>query len=186
MLLCSLSRLRYFVEDHEAAYSYGQQSLRIAQETGDPTWQAEALYSLGQALTGLGQLAEAFNAYQRRLELHRETFPPEILISTQAALANILRIQGDLGRAMSYVEDVLVFLEDHPFDGSHLPFWRHLLCYRVLKAVKDPRGPAVLNTAHTLLQNLAARIGDDDLRRSYLENMVINREIVEEWTKLGL
>ena len=52
---------------------------------------------------------------------------------------------------------------------------------RVLQASGDPRAGEVLANAHTMLQERAARIDDEELRRSYLENVPYHREIMEEW-----
>ncbi|MCP4536305.1 MAG: hypothetical protein GY832_04090 [Chloroflexi bacterium] len=56
-----------------------------------------------------------------------------------------------------------------------------MTCYRVLRAGLDPRAETMLNTAHTLLQEQAAKITDPELCRSYLENVPAHREIVCEW-----
>jgi hypothetical protein len=54
----------------------------------------------------------------------------------------------------------------------------YLTCYRVLQANADPRAEEILCTAHNLLQERAAKIDDEELRRSYLENVAAHREIV--------
>ncbi|MCP4538066.1 MAG: hypothetical protein GY832_13065 [Chloroflexi bacterium] len=38
-------------------------------------------------------------------------------------------------------------------------------------------------SAHHLLQDQAAKIDDDELRRSFLENVAVHREIINEWEK---
>ena len=70
--------------------------------------------------------------------------------------------------------------------GGHLlgnlrPFWTYLTCYQVLVAAGDPRAAEILDRAHTELQKWAARCPDEATRRSFLENVPWNREIVREW-----
>jgi hypothetical protein len=57
----------------------------------------------------------------------------------------------------------------------------YLTCYRFLLANGDPRAKEILDAAHHLLQERADTIEDEDLRRSYLENVPAHREIVVLW-----
>ena len=68
--------------------------------------------------------------------------------------------------------------------GSTMPLRIYLTCYQVLQANDDPRADRVLITAYDLLQERAAKIDDELLRRSYLENVAAHREIVEEMRTL--
>jgi ADP-ribose pyrophosphatase YjhB (NUDIX family) len=54
-----------------------------------------------------------------------------------------------------------------------------LTCYRVLGADQDPRAEELLKTAHGLLQEQAAKITDEQLRHSFLENVATHRELVQ-------
>jgi hypothetical protein len=59
----------------------------------------------------------------------------------------------------------------------------YLTCYRVLRAMGDPRASEILDAAYRLIQERADKIEDEALRRSYLENVAANREIIREWRK---
>jgi hypothetical protein len=97
-----------------------------------------------------------------------------------AGLARVYLIQGDLSRALVQVEEILKHLEDHTLDGAKEPFRVYLTCYRILQANQDPRAETILNQAHDLLQEQAANISDEEMRRSFLENVVYHQEIVRE------
>jgi hypothetical protein len=56
----------------------------------------------------------------------------------------------------------------------------------VLRANEDPRAREVLGRAYRLLREWADRIEDQDLRRSFLENVAVNREIVREYTEFSV
>jgi hypothetical protein len=45
----------------------------------------------------------------------------------------------------------------------------------------DPRAQDILRAAYHLLQEWAARISDEEMRRSFLENVAAHREIIEAW-----
>jgi hypothetical protein len=76
-------------------------------------------------------------------------------------------------------------LETGSLDGTYEPMRVYLTCYRVLEASKDPRAAEVLATAHSLLQERAAKIEDEEMRRSFLENVPAHRELVEVWENVG-
>jgi hypothetical protein len=72
-------------------------------------------------------------------------------------------------------------LEQQTLDGTEEPFRVYLDCYRVLRANRDTRAGDLLETAHSLLQEQAARIADPNMRRSFLENVLDHRELAMEW-----
>src|SRR5262249_22613908 len=58
------------------------------------------------------------------------------------------------------------------------PLFPRLVCYRVWSAAGDARAPGALEAAYRELNKLAERSGDEDTRRSILENVPVHREIV--------
>jgi hypothetical protein len=52
-------------------------------------------------------------------------------------------------------------------------------------ANQEPRAREILADAYNLLQERAENIADESLRRSFLENVAVNREIISEYEKLG-
>jgi hypothetical protein len=82
---------------------------------------------------------------------------------------------------LQQVEEILVEFNDGNVAGADFPLAAYLACYDVLQAVDDPRAQEILNTAHGLLQDQAAKIEDAALRRSFLENVAAHREIVREF-----
>ena len=89
-------------------------------------------------------------------------------------------LQGDLAQAQACTEEILNHLKAGSLYGADEPFRVYLTCYRVLRAAGDARAQAILETAHCLLQERAARISDEKLRHSFLENVAAHREIVQE------
>jgi hypothetical protein len=64
------------------------------------------------------------------------------------------------------------------------PYGSYLTSYRVLQTIGDGRAGEILATAHRLLMENAATLSDEESRRSFLENVRINREIVAEMARL--
>ena len=86
-----------------------------------------------------------------------------------------------LAQAQTQVEDILSHLETNSLDGTDEPLRVYLTCYRVLKANRDPRAQEILTTAYNLLQKHAGNTTDEEMRRSFLENVLVHRELVREW-----
>ncbi|MBN1887989.1 MAG: tetratricopeptide repeat protein [Thermoflexales bacterium] len=173
------------VGDGQAALRYSQQALQIAQEIGALDAQGYALTNLGHALESLGQLAEAAEAYQQSVDILQNMGQAHLAIEPQAGLARVLMAQERLAQAQACVEEIVTFMEERPgtraLEGTDDPGEVYLTCYRVLQTVQDPRAPAILKTAYTLLQEQAAKIDDEELHRSFLQNVRSHREIVYAW-----
>jgi adenylate cyclase len=180
-VLGNLSQLSNRLGNNEAAREYSQEALRTTEEIGAFPVQGYALTFLGHALVGLGQLAEAATVYQRAVDLRRRLRQHAKVIESLAGLAHVSLLQGDLVLAQTHAEEILSYFQDSVVDGTDDPFRICLTCYRILQANRDPRAEGVLATAHQLLQERAAKISDEELRRSFLERVPANREIVNEF-----
>jgi hypothetical protein len=132
---------------------------------------------------GLDRLAEAADAYRQAMILRREFGQSHMAMEPLAGLARVSLAQNDLAQAQTHVEEILGFLEDNTLDGTEEPFRVYLTCYRVLHANQDARAQVLLTSAHSLLQEQAAKIEDEALRRSFLENVAAHREIVREFAR---
>jgi tetratricopeptide (TPR) repeat protein len=183
MTLANLGLLSHSLGDEKAGLEYSQQALSIAQEIGERTGQGYSLTYIGHTLAGLGHLAEAADAYRQAMAVWRGLGRHNIAMEPLAGLARVCLTQRDLTQAQVHVEKILSHLENHTLEGAEEPFRVYLTCYCVLCANQDPRAQTVLDTAYNLLQEWAASINDEELRRSFLENAPAHREIVREFAK---
>ena len=71
-------------------------------------------------------------------------------------------------------------------DGMKEPFRILLTCYQVLKTKGDPQADSILEDIYNLLGTCAAKISDEYLRDCFLNNVTVNREIVEADEKNSL
>jgi tetratricopeptide (TPR) repeat protein len=177
-----LGLLFHHLGDDEAARSHAQRAVLSTQDTGCRGPRAQALTVLGHALAGLGQWAEAAGAYRRALALRRDLGQSHLIPEPLAGLARVAEACGDRTGALAHVEEILACLETYPeLYGTDEPLRVYLTCYRVLRAGEDPRAAEILDAAYRLLQERAARIEDERLCRSFLENVAANREVVAAW-----
>jgi hypothetical protein len=88
---------------------------------------------------------------------------------------------SDLANAKAHVEELLAYLKDGAPNVAEGPFRLYLTCYQVLRASGDSRSGEILETAHALLQEEAAKIVEDEFRGSFLEKVPAHRVIIQEW-----
>jgi hypothetical protein len=99
--------------------------------------------------------------------------------------------RGEIEQALNQVNEILAYMEANTppigssfcLDGTKEPFRILQTCYQVLKANNDSRADAILTDAYNLLQTRAANISDKHLRCCFLNNVAVNREIVEAYEK---
>lgn len=179
--LDNLAMLYLFQENAQCAHPYAEEALRIATEINSPQEKAGALSMMAQVLAALEQFDQAISHYrQAEIIYHASQIQPAIL-EIQAGLARAL-LGSDLPQAIELVESVWSAIQATPqlASSTDQPFLLYWTCYQVFQTAKDVRATPVLDTAHQLLQESAARIGDPALRSSYLENIPIHRFIHAE------
>ena len=195
--LGNIGLLAHYRDDQEAAQGCARAALQMAQEIGDRAMQATMWLELGHALTGLARLGEAAEAYRESLALRRELDQPNMATESLAGLARVCQVQGDLGRAQAHVEEILQHLglnsvqptsdrepaSGQTLDGTLSPFQIYLTCCRILEAAQDARAQGILDTAHERLVARAARINDEKMRCSFLENVAAHRELVRAFER---
>jgi DNA-binding IclR family transcriptional regulator len=171
--------------DDRAALKHSQEALLITQDLGDRLNQGYACTNQGHALVGLRWLDEAVDAYGQALDLRRALRQDNLTVEPMAGLARIALIRDDRVQAMAHVEEILKHLESNPdLDGTDEPLRVYLTCYQVLSAQDDPRCLEILSAAHQLLNKQAARIGDEAVRRAFLDNMAAHQEVVAAYREL--
>jgi adenylate cyclase len=166
--------------EDRAAVQYGEQALGIAQEISDAREQAAVWTYLGHARLGLGQLAEAGEAYRQALALRQSASVADPALAVCAGLARLAQRQGDASEAMGQVEVILPHLATGSLDDAGERFWVHLTCYQVLQANNDPRAQRILASAVEQLEAQANRL-DPEWRRTYLENVPAHRDLLALW-----
>jgi len=149
----------------------------LAEEIGERRAQGYAWTIVGDALTSLGRLADAEAAFRRALILRRELGQPNLAMESLAGLVRVALARDDLSEACAYADEILAHIQTGSLGGTKDPLLIYLSCYRALEAVHDARAERILADAYRQVQEQAARIGDDRLRRGYLENVDAHREI---------
>ena len=83
---------------------------------------------------------------------------------------------------MALTEEILTYLSQHSLNGTEDPTRIYLTCYHILMAASDPRASQVLAAGHANLQERAAKISDDAMRHSLLDNIPSHQELLALYT----
>jgi tetratricopeptide (TPR) repeat protein len=191
-ILFNFSLLKHHLGDNQAAQEYCNQGLQILGDYEKHWLRWFGLTYLGHVLAALEALDKAEEVYRQAISLGYETQKTHQAIEAQVGLVRVSMARGDTEQALTQVEEILMYLENeipsmgHPLDGTIEPFRIYLTCYKVLKANDDLRADTILTEAYNLLQKRADNISDEHLRDCFLYNVVVNREIVEEYEAFGL
>jgi class 3 adenylate cyclase/tetratricopeptide (TPR) repeat protein len=182
--LVQLSALFSLFDQYDAAHVHAEEALHLAQETEDHQVEGDALTFKGHALWGLGRRDEATEAYRQAHALLTELGEVQLALDPLAGLARSALEQGDAARALRDVEKVTQALRDLDtllLNGSEEFLRIHLTCWHVLHELRDRRANDVLATAHRALRRRAAKIGDPEIQRVFLEDIRLHREIVQAY-----
>jgi class 3 adenylate cyclase/tetratricopeptide (TPR) repeat protein len=188
----TMGLLKQHLGDNQAAMEYSQKALQMLGKHRNHTLRLDALICDGHARTANEDYEGAEQDYAEAAAIGFDTHR---LRNTGEALAGLARIslaRGEIAKALTHVEKILKYIEcetpqlGHPLDGTKESFRIYLTCYHALKANDDPRANTSLIEAYNLLQKRAANIDDEHLRDCFLNNVAVNREIVDEYEALGM
>jgi predicted ATPase/tRNA A-37 threonylcarbamoyl transferase component Bud32 len=185
VILCNLGLLSHHQGEGTAALEYSQAGLRLIRDCGHTSQEGYALTVLAHAMLDLGQVDEAAATYREAVGRWQALNMPLRATAPLAGLAWLALKTGDRAGAVAQVEKILPYLEKSNVEGTEEPLRIFWTCYRVLQSNQDARAEALLAVAYRLLQERADRVGDDDLRRSLLENVAGHRQIEAGWAEAG-
>ena len=184
LALLNLARVALALAEYDTARTSFSQVLATAQAIGDRRQQGSARQGLGSTALEEGRLQDATGHFQEALQLWQEL---GLLRSLDAriGLARVALAQGEHKDALAWVEPALAALATQGEGDAFDPMRIHLTCYQVLQVNEDSRAPDILRQAHTLLQEQAARIPDEATRQSFLEKVLVHREILQAFAALS-
>jgi predicted ATPase/class 3 adenylate cyclase len=181
--MVNLSCLFLATGNVEEAHVQAQQALDHSFDHGLPSPQGWSHHILADVHQALGQFDLAIEHYQSALEIRLALGEAGEAIDTRRGLAETFLKKGDLESAQVQTQAILDYFQEHDHYGLDEPAKVMLAGYRVLEAVQDPRALAVLERGYKLLQECAANLEDEHMRRSFLERVPANQALVEAWNE---
>ena len=182
-VLAYLGLLYHQLGDDQAAYDCSQRARDILHDLGVRRLESYAQMNLGRALEGLGRMSEAGDVYRRVMALRCELGQEHLLMEPLAGLARLYLSQGEIELAQTQVDEILAHLASCGLDNVDDPASLYLTCCDVLRVGGDPRADDILLAAHNWLQECVARIDDAEMRRAFLEDVAVHRDLIAMWVE---
>jgi tetratricopeptide (TPR) repeat protein len=161
---------------------YATRCHQVAQARGTRRYQGYAALYMGHALEGLARWPEAHTAYSAALELYQQLDIQPIIAEAQAGLVRTTLALGDQAAAQSWVEKLLLLLDEQPTIGLDEPFQIYLTGYQILAANADPRAATILHRGAAELLRYRAQITDQTLQHTFLEAVPTHRALYAAYT----
>jgi tetratricopeptide (TPR) repeat protein len=180
----NLALVYHQLGDNEPARQHAEQALAIQRDIGDRRNQGYSLTYLGHALSGQTEWAAAGQAYTDAAGLRRELGQHASAMDDLAGLARVALAGNDPAAALAHTEEMLAWLDEHGTGGIEYPLQVYFTCYQTLQRTANgnvaqlTRAGDILATTHRLLLEQANGISDETLRRGFLENIAVHRQIL--------
>jgi hypothetical protein len=128
----------------------------------------------------------ASQCYQEAIAVQKQPNWSYRTADAHAGLAALLLTQNAVAAAVNHAEAALDLLVQQGIIASGEPFRVYWTCVCALQVHGDPRATEVLRTAYQILQESAGKLEDAALRRSFLENVVVNRNLITAAQAAGM
>jgi hypothetical protein len=138
------------------ALEYAQLAAELARTISEKSGEAWAMLYVGHAYLLQNELDVAKEAYRRSSEIRKELGQPSLSMEPIAGLVEAYMLADDLEGAAHEAEKIMSFLES----GS------------TLDGTEEP-----LQTAVNMLEAQVAKLGDENARKRYVENIPWRRAL---------
>ncbi len=177
-LQANTARLHHLRGDLTAAHAACEVSLRLATANGFQMQEQWVRINCGRLLADQGDYAAAHRCYQPILTTPQSRHWVYRPADAYAAQTDLLRQTNDLAGAVTHIEAALALFLQLGLAAANEPFTVYWTAVRVFTAANDARASEVLQTANQQLLKIAATLQDPILRRSFLEDVAVNRALI--------
>ncbi len=164
--------------------TYYERALALMKATKDPRGIGIVLINLGALQTDQGHYAEALPYLQQALELISQAGTKGLEVELFSEIGRAHWGQGELPLALGNSERAVRLIEErHGFPTDEYRFY--YTHSQILHACgQTDQARVYLQKACEDVQRIAAQLHDEELKKSFLENILIHREIIQAWQAL--
>jgi len=178
----NLGLLAAYQGTYEQARADLENALEQYQQMGHRRGEANALHYLALVALWIGESDAAHETFHNVLALRQEIGETANARVTQTWLAVASLAAGKPEEARTLIQEACTQLVSEGYSGDYPEQEIWWAAYRVWRALgQDAQAQEALQRAHGLVQEQADRIQDPALRRSFLENVPVNREIMQAY-----
>jgi predicted ATPase len=121
--------------------------------------------------------AQAADCFQEAAACFRVIGKEIMTYEAEIGLAELHRRRGALAAASELIKPILPQLPSDGANGWDAPLRAYVVCVQILRAAADPGAELILDQGLRLLDALAQNIGDQRLRRSFLQAIASHHEL---------
>ena len=164
--------------DFEAAHDYLQSALDLSRDIQFYLGEGVVLFNLGILAWLQNEVKKADDLFTQALAVYDQLDPLPYVAETKVWLARTALSLKQTDRANTYINDVLLHLENTPLWGEiENRDWAFLVTIEVLTALQHPQATAVAHTAYTHLQAIANQLPDDKARHAFWHHLPVRHTI---------
>lgn len=177
-LCCSNAMVANMLGNYPEAEQFAARALTLAQEQEALPRLAFALTYWADARAGQGDVAAAKQAHEEALQIRRSIKQEHLATVQLTRLGQMALQEENLEEALTYVDQLLPFLQEHPLGNLRLSGETAVFCYRVLAILQDARADEVLLDAYQALQEVAEKFEDSMAKSTYLSRVAAHHQIM--------
>lgn len=166
--------------DDAAAFAWLQEAQQWAHENEDREFEAQCLTELALTAERAGELDQAEAFANAALRIYEGLDIQALTTTDLATLALVHLARGQIDAACALIDAMLRIFDQSEIHQVEYPQRALYVAACVAAASRDqPLAKHCLDRARSFILERAAKISDEKLRRSYLENVRINRLVLE-------
>ena len=167
----------------ELARGANEESLAIKRELNQRLDIAFVLNNMGSLALDQDEMDTAVSCYTEALSIAVDIGAEDYAAQSNAGLALTFYKRGQQTAVSQYLEPAYAYSIANPLVGYWEPFRTCLMVFKVLHASNDNRARKILAYAYKSLQEQARRMQKEENRHAFLNNLLVNKEIVH-WFEL--
>jgi tetratricopeptide (TPR) repeat protein len=185
----NLSYLYWCLGNQDRAITLGEQTLlKLRTAAENPYRKAGCLAYLGYFLESAGEWQRAAAYLKEAQEIFTPIGDKSLRLEQQVMEARCLAAVGRLEEAKQLAADAWSYIQQHGTVGTEIPS-RVYRCMADVAAVIEVPGIAsvreVIEAGYLDLMERTEKISNAEWRKSFLENVAENQEILERWKKIN-
>ena len=138
------------------------------------------LSHLGIIKLRLGEFDQAIEKATLAAAIRLKSNEEKLTTADLATLAAAHLEKGQTELAVKYAQEAVAILDQCGDMDTEFPHYDYFVCYQTLSAVEQTDDAyAALQSAYKLVIDIAAKITDPAMRKSFLEQTPVNREIIQ-------
>jgi predicted ATPase/class 3 adenylate cyclase len=171
----------------DEALGWIEKAFEFSTAIGERTAAGWAHFCLGHAHLIKNNYEMALQSFLQSMEIRIQLNAPILAMEARAGLCEAFWQSGNLTAAQREAELLVRYIEENKaLEGMEEPLRAFLSVIHVLDETKDPRVPAVLQSANQLLEAQVSRLRSEEARRKFVENVPWRRAIRQIANTSGL